>query len=307
MLSRYSVLVFVAFSCVLFSCSPERPVGQQAAGTDSGKTKAKDTAAAVPQHPAISYHFEYKAQWKRKDTFEGYQHKEILAAINRVDERHLQRLDSFLVPDHYIDTVAVYMPFPAYSAQLKDIRKIILFSYPAQAFAAYEQGKLILTGPTNMGKKASPTPQGLFFCNWKSKETRSTVNDEWILKWNFNVSNRGGVGFHQYDLPGYPASHSCMRLWAAQAEFLYGWAEQWKLSKDDKLLAKGTPVIVYGTYPFGQPRPWFVLAANGHALDISDSLIGAMVQPHMETILAAQVGRDSVLTAQQAAMTVVGN
>lgn len=292
---RYPVL----FVCLIlvFSCSPDQPELP-----DAGKSKVADTLAQVEVKDSVkvlpasfSYHFEYKTVWKQKDTFPGYTHQAVLAAINRVDEKHLLRLDSFLVPDRYTDTLAAYMPFPAYSEQLKDIRKIILFSYPAQVFAAYEQGRLVLTGPTNMGKKATPTPQGLFFCNWKSKETRSTVNKEWILKWNFNVSNRGGVGFHQYDLPGYPASHSCMRLWAPQAELLYGWAEQWKLSKEERLLAKGTPVIVYGTYPFGQPRPWFALTGNSHALDISDSLIGVMVQPHLDAILAAQVQRDSLL------------
>ena len=174
----------------------------------------------VVEKPIFQYHFEYKKIWSKKDSFEGYTHQRLLAAINRVDEKHLKHLDSFLVPHQYDDSLAHYFPFPIQSAILSDINKIIIFSYPTQSFAAYERGHLILTGPTNMGKKLSQTPLGLFFCNWKSKEIRSTVDNDWILKWNFNVSNIGGVGFHQYDLPGYPASHSCMRLWAQQAEFL---------------------------------------------------------------------------------------
>jgi hypothetical protein len=182
-----------------------------------------------------------------------------------------------------------------YAEVLKDIDKILLFSYPAQAFAAYENGKLVIAGPTNMGKKASKTPTGLFFCNWKAKETRSTVDNEWILKWNFNISNMGGVGFHQYDLPGYPASHSCLRLWAEQAEFLYSWANQWKLNKSGQVLAKGTPVIVFGAYPFGSPRPWFVLAGDGKALDISKEQIAEIINPFKEQILKEQQVRQDLI------------
>lgn len=299
MLSRYALPILL--SVFVISCgqapNPAEQRGTQALPDTITKKNRTDSIPAAPVLQQFSYHFEYKTSWKQKDSFEGYSHKTVLAAINRVDQAHLQQLDSFLVPDRYTDSVADYMPFPSYTPLLKDIRKIILFSYPAQVFAAYENGKLIVTGPTNMGKKASPTPQGLFFCNWKSKETRSTVNNEWILKWNFNVSNAGGVGFHQYALPGYPASHSCMRLWASQAQFLYSWAEQWKLNPEGKLLTQGTPVIVYGTYPFGQPRPWFALAANGKALDINDSLIGAIVEPHRNRIMEAQAKKDSVAAA----------
>ncbi|MFA6150085.1 MAG: L,D-transpeptidase [Chitinophagaceae bacterium] len=292
---RYWILA-VAF-LPFISCK-ENPTSGQEKKIESKQFKKeaeKPAEEIVPQKPLINYHFEKKSIWKLADSFEGNQHKNIIAAINRVDEKHLQRLDSILVPDKYIDTIAYYMPFPLYADALKDIDKIILFSYPAQAFAAYENGKLIISGPTNMGKKASKTPTGLFFCNWKAKETRSTVDNEWILKWNFNISNMGGVGFHQYDLPGYPASHSCLRLWADQAEFLYSWANQWKLNKSGQLLAKGTPVIVFGAYPFGSPRPWFVLAGDGKALDISKEQLSEIVTPFKEQILKEQQVRQEVI------------
>src|SRR5690606_1839885 len=125
-----------------------------------------------------------------------------------------------------------------------------------------------------MGRKSSKTPTGLFFTNWKSKRSVSTVDDEWILKWNFNVHNKWGVGFHEYALPGYPASHSCMRLLSEDAQFLYNWADQWILKNDQVQLAHGTPVIIFGAYPFGEPRPWFKMVADPKALDIPvDTLV----------------------------------
>jgi hypothetical protein len=54
-----------------------------------------------------------------------------------------------------------------------------------------------------MGREKDQTPTGLFFTNWKAEETTSTFNDEWV-KMNYNIIN--WVGFHQYSLPGYPAS-----------------------------------------------------------------------------------------------------
>ncbi|WP_344825839.1 L,D-transpeptidase [Rurimicrobium arvi] len=284
------VLSIAAYGC---DNANKQPVPAPAAGT-AKQMETVSGKAAKPEEPALAevhYHFEYKKVWSAGDSFSGNAHKDILCYLNRVDEKHLKRLDSFIVPDLYDRKPEDYMPFPAYSESLKDIRKVIIFSYPTQAFAAYEQGKRIISGPTNMGKKASRTPTGLFFCNWKSKETKSTVNEEWILKWNFNVSNMGGVGFHQYDLPGYPASHSCMRLLEEQARFLYGWADQWKLSASDQLLEKGTPVIIYGAYPFGQPRPWFALTGNAHALDISEEQLNELVKPYLEEIMAAQQAR----------------
>jgi len=274
------------------------------ASSFSSTTKLPDSAAIRKQmedslktlllKPEIQYHFEYKSVWKTKDSFEGSNHLALLSAINRVDELHLKRLDSFLVPDKYVDSLADYLPFPKAAPFLTAVNKVIIFSYPTQTFAAYEHGVLVLTGPTSMGKKSTPTPEGLFFCNWKAKESRSTVDNSWILKWNFNISNYGGVGFHQYAMPGYPASHSCLRLWDEQAEFLYHWADQWKL-QGKELLAKGTPVIVYGAYPFGQPRPWYALVENGKALDISLSDLEKIIAPFMEDIKAAQEHRTKVI------------
>lgn len=291
-MSRSRILFcLLLLSIVAYSCSESRPAVPAPAATHPDTSVIPEAAVEPPRRPEIHYHFAYKKEWARKDSFEGAQHRGLLAIINRVDDRHLNRLDSFLVPDRFDLPASEYLPFPLYSDSLKVFRKIILFSYPAQTFAAYEAGKLVLSGPTNMGKKATQTPTGLFFCNWKSKETRSTVNAEWVLKWNFNVSNMGGVGFHQYDLPGYPASHSCMRLLEDHARFLYSWADQWKLTSDGKLAWKGTPVVIFGAYPFGEPRPWFVLVHDARALDMDDAQLGAVVQPYRDAILAAQALR----------------
>ncbi|MGN6293271.1 MAG: L,D-transpeptidase [Chitinophagaceae bacterium] len=174
---------------------------------------------------------------------------------------------------------------------LDDVSKIVFFSYPAQAFAVYEYGNLVYAGPSNMGRKKDPTPTGLYFTNWKAEETTSTFNDEWILKWNFNIQNKAGIGWHQYALPGYPASHSCLRLLEDDARFLYKWADEWKLKGTDSIVLKGTPVIVFGSYPFDGRKPWLNLITDPNALDIPASELEDIVKPHLPEILNAQEKR----------------
>lgn len=223
-----------------------------------------------------------------------------ILSLSRLDARHIGKKDTLVVPDTFAPDLRSYAPFPFYVPLLKEVHKMVFFSYPAQAFAAYENGRLVRWGPTSLGKKSTPTPTGLFFANWKSRETISTVSDEWILKWNFNIWNKGGVGWHEYAMPGYPASHSCLRLHEDDAKFLYNWAQTWVLQNRDILLAQGTPVLVYGDYPWGQGRPWLKLAADPKALDISKEEMEEMIRPHLDNIMAKQNQRDSVVAARQA-------
>jgi hypothetical protein len=99
------------------------------------------------------------------------------------------------------------------------------------------------------------------------------------------------VGWHQYDLPGYPSSHSCLRLQEKDARHLYSWADQWVLKKDTVQI-KGTPVFVFGSYQFNEPKPWKKLTADPHALDIPAKEIEALVAPHLKDILAEQEKRN---------------
>ena len=208
----------------------------------------------------------------------------IITAVNRMDETTIKKADSILVPTDLTGDIAYYLPFPFEVKALDSIKKIIFFSYPSETFATYEYGILTHEGPTNMGKETAITPTGLFFTNWKAEETISTVNDEWKLKWNFNVANNLGVGFHQYELPGYPASHSCMRLREKDAKMLYDFADQWVLENQDTVKIKGTPVIIFGKYNFKTPKPWLALKTDPKALNITTEELEKIITPHLKEI-----------------------
>ncbi|WP_366184549.1 L,D-transpeptidase [Flavobacterium ovatum] len=221
---------------------------------------------------------------------------QIVMDVNRTDKKNLAKMDSIIIPSKLEGKREDFLPFPLQVEALKRVDKILFFSYPTQTFAAYKNGTLVYTGPTNMGREKDPTPTGLFFTNWKAEETTSTFNDEWELKWNFNIENKLGVGFHQYELPGYPASHSCLRLQEKDARYLYDWANQWVLVDDENIKSKGTPVVVFGEYPFRGKKPWLQLLTNPASFEISEDEISQLVQPKIETIIKEQ--NKSKLVAQ---------
>ena len=237
----------------------------------------------------VSYTLENTKEWLKKN--ESPANLEIALAVNRTDRQFFVKMDSVIIPTDRSGDIAFYLPFPVEVPYLADVDKILFFSYPTQTFAAYENGILVYTGPTNMGRKKDLTPTGLFFTNWKAEESISTFDDEWKLLWNFNIENKKGVGFHQYDLPGYPASHSFLRLHEKDAKDLYGWADQWVLADEENVKFKGTPVLVFGSYDFDAPKPWLQLVKNPKALTISENEMEKVTTPYLETILKEQEKR----------------
>ena len=243
------------------------------------------------QPKAVSYKLEDAKSWLKINTNDSLK-IEIITAINRTDKANLSKLDSIVIPSNFDGNVQFYLPFPLEVDYLKDVSKVLIFSYPTQTFGAYENGILTYSGPTNMGRKKDKTPLGLFFTNWKAETTTSTFDDEWELKWNFNIENKLGVGFHEYSLPGLPVSHSCLRLLEKDAKFLYEWANQWILNDKEEIKAKGTPVIVFGSYNFDQPKPWLQLVKNPKIVDISDKDIEKETSPFLNEILEQQKIRE---------------
>ncbi len=227
------------------------------------------------------------------------QEQSVILSLNRLDLKNKWRADTLMIPDKIDSTLMSYSPFPRTLDQLKEVNKIVFFSYPIQAYALYENGSLVKWGPTSMGHKDAQTKRGLMFANWKKELAISTVNSSWKLPYNFNVHNTLGIGWHQYDLPGYPASHSCLRLTLDDAKFLYKWADQWILNKGGATIkANGTPVIVFGDYDWGGQKPWKKLHENGKANDISVEEMNEVIKPDLAKILEAQNLRKTVVADQ---------
>lgn len=274
---KNSVKIFAAILVVLFA-SCEKKL----------ETKNENKPIVERVKPSeIIYTFKKTLDWFKENN-KNQKSLNIVLAVNRLDETNLKKSDSILVPTDSSGDIAYYMPFPFDVSALDNVKKIILFSYATQTFATYEYGVLTHVGPTSMGKEKDKTPTGLFFTNWKAEETTSTFNDEWELKWNFNIENKLGVGFHEYELPGYPASHSCLRLLEKDAKMLYKFADEWVLENDQKVKLKGTPVFVFGSYDFDAVKPWLALKENPEAQSISEKQLEKVISPYINTILKEQ-------------------
>lgn len=259
------------------------------------KEPATPTAEKRKVFKVSGYLFTKPAKWSATADFKDSKKRSIAFAVNRTDSAFFRTMDSVLIPMDLSGEVQDYLPFPPEVPFLKEVTKLIFFSYPTQTFGAYENGELVYAGPTSMGRKKDPTPTGLFFTNWKAEESTSSFDDEWNLRWNFNVENKLGVGWHQYAMPGYPASHSCLRLQETDAKYLYTWAEQWKLGEKDSVELKGTPVIVFGAYPFGTPRPWLKLAADPASLNITAQEIEKITSAYYKDIIYWQQKRNAAI------------
>jgi lipoprotein-anchoring transpeptidase ErfK/SrfK len=189
---------------------------------------------------------------------------EVLEMLNRRDRVHLLRIDpaapGLLVPVAWSEAVLTYSPFPQTWPAAEPSAKAIVVHQAMQAFGAYENGRLVRWGPVSTGRKETPTPKGAFNLTWRARKRRSTDNADWLLEWYFNFVNARGVSFHLFDLPGYPASHACVRLLFPDAQWLYGWGDQWSLADDRRTVTvPGTPVLILDTYPFGAPPAWLSL------------------------------------------------
>ena len=244
--------------------------------------------AATASHWSSTRAFRRVAEsaWGRRAALDSADLQTVLK-INRIDAKHA-RGRILIVPDS-IGPELRYSPLPDSLPNLRHIPKFVLVSQRVQAFGAYEEGRLVRWGPTSTGKEATPTDSGLFFTNWKSKRAISTDDPSWILNWYVNFIALKGVAFHQYDLPGRPASHGCVRLLEVDARWMFQWADQWVPGRGRAVKEYGTPVLVVGDYDYRAPAPWVRLAEDPDADRVTVGEVEAALRPNLGVIAARSV------------------
>jgi hypothetical protein len=128
---------------------------------------------------------------------------------------------------------------------------VIVVSLPDQRLYAYRQGVRIAVSTCSTGKPGHKTPSGVFAILQKDKRHRSSTYNNAPMP-NMNRLTWSGVALHAGELPGYPASHGCVRLPLEFSEKLFGITEI------------GTPVIIANaaTYPSVVAHPGMILAKN---------------------------------------------
>jgi lipoprotein-anchoring transpeptidase ErfK/SrfK len=279
------------------------PIAARAQATFGDQPVVQPIATTNPPPPPIRYEVFKISGAKSVRELEAKLGANAFAAvlkINRLDRKHIPTTGVLILPTpaETIDLMNL-APFPRELEFAYSIPKLILVSRRSQAFGAYAAGKLVHWGPTSTGKRATQTPAGLYHTNWRKKLAISSVDASWKLPWCFNLDNRIGVAFHQFDLPGYPASHGCVRLLEEDARWIYDWADQWVLSRTGTVLAYGTPVVIFGDYPFGSAPPWQRLADDLNATSIRASDIEDSLRGYFPSIRERLRSREIVLASLQ--------
>jgi len=96
----------------------------------------------------------------------------------------------------------------------------IVISLEEQRLYAYSGNELIAWSNCSTGKKGHETPVGTFNITQKHIDHYSSLYNNAPMPYFMRLTD-GGVGMHQGELPGYAASHGCIRLPMGMAKEIY--------------------------------------------------------------------------------------
>lgn len=97
---------------------------------------------------------------------------------------------------------------------------VAVVSINNQRVTIYDKHGKVTASPISSGRRDFETPQGIFSVIGKEKEHYSNLYDDAPMPFMQRIT-WSGVAFHAGNLPGYPASHGCIRLPMAFATKLF--------------------------------------------------------------------------------------
>jgi lipoprotein-anchoring transpeptidase ErfK/SrfK len=98
---------------------------------------------------------------------------------------------------------------------------LIVVSLASQRMFVFRDGELWDSSKVSTGKRGNETPVGTFPILQKKVHHRSNLYDDAPMPYMQRLT-WGGVALHAGHVPGYPASHGCVRMPKAFAKKLYG-------------------------------------------------------------------------------------
>lgn len=216
----------------------------------------------------------------------------VMRLLNRKDLQYVRVGDTLVMPDTILTDLRAYSVFPQYWAGGDTIPKIVLVSNAWQTYACYEYGELVRVAACNSGEERKPSFPGRYAVYWRQRLRISSLNDEWKLPFTVNFHLQAGSAFHQFDMPGRPVSHSCVRQFIEDAEWLFKWV---RVARKDTVRhvyipMSGTPVIIIDIFDFSRRKggPWLELSSNSPVrldlpkdpLSVEEALIPISQVPH---------------------------
>lgn len=97
---------------------------------------------------------------------------------------------------------------------------LLIVSVKSQKVSFYANGKLASQSPVSTGTATHPTPHGVFSIIQRNRHHRSNIYSGAPMPYMQRLT-WSGVALHQGALPGYPASHGCIRLPEQYANYLW--------------------------------------------------------------------------------------
>ncbi len=111
-------------------------------------------------------------------------------------------------------------PLPPTPAEALERGVLIVVSLPSQRMFVFRKGELWDQSKVSTGKPGHETPEGIFPILQKKAMHRSNLYDDAPMPYMQRLT-WGGVALHAGRVPGYPASHGCIRLPGSFAKKLY--------------------------------------------------------------------------------------
>ncbi|MEM8631664.1 MAG: L,D-transpeptidase [Pseudomonadota bacterium] len=130
----------------------------------------------------------------------------------------------------------------------------VIVSLPEQRVHVYRNGVRIAVSTCSTGKPGHETPTGIFTILQKDKDHHSSTYNDAPMP-NMNRLTWDGIALHAGNLPGYPASHGCVRLPLGFSEKLF------------TVTHVGTPVIIAGAHsdPWELTHPGRILTGGSES------------------------------------------
>ena len=113
------------------------------------------------------------------------------------------------------------------ATQAKEVAKpqgplVIAISIDRQTLKVYDANGLYAESPVSTGMRGHTTPMGTFSVIQKNKFHRSNIYSGAPMPYMQRIT-WSGIAMHAGALPGYPASHGCIRMPMAFAVKMWGW------------------------------------------------------------------------------------
>jgi hypothetical protein len=181
---------------------------------------------------------------------------------------------------------------------------LVVVSKPSQRMEVFNDGRPCLESAVSTGRRGHGTPAGIFPILEKRRFHRSNKYSNAPMPYMQRLT-QGGIALHAGYVPGYPASHGCIRLPYAAARTLFGLTRAGNstvvvvnapMQSPDQarqlaLAAQAgqTPVVRLATAPVTPPapRPVITPVPGGQTIQLAAAETAAEAEAHWTRLLGA--------------------